>query len=132
MFWITKYRHNKIVDHYQKTIDDLREALWRKEKFEKITEKLVDITAKINPKAFNQDGSYSLTGDGGWITAGSIDVMASLDDSVPRYVEDYFGGRCIKQEAYPVTILDENGKATYALTATKPDKNKRFILEYKF
>lgn len=118
MFWITKYRHNKILAQYQEHIDDLKEALYRKEKFEEICDKLADKTL-----------GHGMALD---TCIGSVDVMSCLDDSVPRYVEDYFGGKCIKQEATPVTILDDMGKATYALTATKPDKNKRFILEYKF
>lgn len=121
MFWITKYRHNKIVEQYQKNIDDLREALWRKEKFEEITEKLAEISVYNGSKIMGMEGCC-VTGSG----------ELRLPDDVARYVPDYFGGQVIKQEAYPVTILDENGKATYALTATKPDKNKRFILEYKF
>lgn len=122
MFWITKYRHNKILAQYQEHIDDLKQALYRKEKFEEICEKLADKNTKLTSDLYAATGSC----------ISSVSVMDHLDDTVPRYVPDYFGGRCIKQEAYPVTILDDMGKATYALTATKPDKNKRFILEYKF
>jgi hypothetical protein len=43
-------------------------------------------------------------------------------------VTDYFGGKVIKQEATPVTILDETGKATYGLTKKPADKGKKFLL----
>ncbi len=115
MLWITKYRHNKIVAKYENHIEDLREALNRKESFEKIMDKLVDKT------------NY-LVGMSDTLVSGA-DIMASLDDSVPRYVEDVNGGRVIKQEATPVTILDENGKATYGLTKEAPDKGKRYQLK---
>jgi hypothetical protein len=114
MFWITKYKHNKITEAYQRQIDDLREALNRKESFEKIMDKVVDKT-------------NSLTVDFA-SCVGTADLMMHLDDSVPRYVEDYFGGKVIKQEATKVTILDENGKATYALTKKPADKGKKFLL----
>lgn len=114
MLWITKYRHNKIIARYEDNIKDLREALWRKEKFEEILGKLTD-------KA-NVFGDASMT----WVSGG--DVMACLDDSVPRYVEDVLGGKVIKQEATPVTILDENGKATYGYTKQKADKGRTYKL----
>ncbi len=114
---MTKYKHNKIVEEYRGAIKDLREALWRKEKIEEICDKLADKTEDLS----SQMGHYA-----------SMDIMDSLDDTVPRYVEDYFGGKVIKQEATPVTILDANGKATYGLTAKKPEKGKTWILHYEF
>ena len=115
MFWITKYRHNEIVAQRERAIKDLREALWRKEKFEEILDKLTDKT--------NLFASASMD----YVSASSI--MDCLDDSVPRYVEDRNGGKVIRQEATPVTILDENGKATYGLTKEAPDQGKRYQLK---
>jgi hypothetical protein len=117
MIWITKYRHNKIVAGYEKYVEDLREALNRKEGFEKILEKLVDET-------------NALTVGYGTCVSGSGGVMSALDDTVPRYVEDYFGGKVIKQESTPVTILDVNGIAIYGVTARKPEKGKTYILHH--
>lgn len=114
MFWITKYRHNKIVEQYIDTIKDLREALFRKEKFEEICEKLTD---KVNVLVATED----------YVSA-SASVMDRLDDTVPRYVDDYFGGKVIRQEATPVTILDSKGKASYGVTKQDPDEGKKFIL----
>jgi hypothetical protein len=114
MFWITKYKHNKIVVVMQKNIDDLREALWRKKKLEEICEKLTD---KV--------GAMEATID---IGCGQTSVMDQLDDSIPQYVDDYFGGRVIKQEATSVTILDSKGHAKYGLTKKKPKKGEKYIL----
>ena len=118
MLWITKYRHNKIVEEYKEAIKDLRQALWRKDSITSILESLVEKVNFVSGQYI--DSSLGSLGSGG--------IMAALDDSVPRYVDDYFGGRVIKQEATPVTILDHKGKATYGLTACKPEKGKTFIL----
>ena len=120
MLWITKYRHNKITEQYQKQIDDLREALNRRDDIVEILDRLTD----------KEKSPYlSVDACGDWAT--SSNVMNALDDSVPRYVEDYFGGKVIKQESTPVTILDEQGKATYSQTAQKPDENKTYKLVQK-
>ena len=119
MIWITKYRHNKIVAQYQEAIDDLKATLNRKETMEKILDKLTD-------KISSSDYLTASTVD--WVTSSGELI---LPPDVPRYVEDYFGGKVIKQEAHPVTILDENGKATYGVTAKKPEKNKRYVLHEK-
>jgi hypothetical protein len=118
MIWITKYRHNKIVEGYEEHIKNLTEALNRKENFEKIMDKLVDKTNDFSSRCLNYvDGSSS--------------VMSALDDTVPRYVEDYFGGKVIKQEATNVTILDPKGKATYGLTKKPANKGKDYLLVIK-
>ena len=114
MLWITKYKHNTIVKKYQDHIEDLREALNRKESFEKIMDKLVDRTASMSCRLDTCIGSAS--------------VMSCLDDTIPRYVPDHFGGKVIIQEATSVTILDEKGKATYAFTAEKADKGRTYKL----
>lgn len=117
MFWITKYRHNEIVKQYQEAIEDLKESLNRK-----------DLIVEILDRITNKETSpyLTLTTDMGYVT--SRDIMSCLDDTVPRYVDDYFGGKVIKQEATPVTILDADGKATYSQTAQKPDKGRRYVL----
>jgi len=74
-----------------------------------------------------------------YLTKGYLDNVISwasgsaqikLSDDVAVYVDDYFGGRVIKQEATSVTILDKKGKATYGLTARKADKGKDYILHF--
>ena len=116
MFWITKYRNDQICKDYEDTISLLMNSL-------AFRDDVVEILDRITKK----ETSPFITAD----SAGeycSFDVMAALDHSVPRYVEDYFGGKVIKQESTPVTILDENGKATYSQTAQKPSKDKSYRL----
>lgn len=122
MFWITKYRHNKIVEEYKEALQIQKENLNRKEKFESICDKLTDISDKLTTKYSDIIGtidSYAFAG-----TAGEL----VLPDNVPVYVDDYFGGKVIKQESHPVTILDETGKATYGVTAKKLPKGQTYHL----
>lgn len=74
------------------------------------------------------EGKFSiLTTNGyGGISLSNASVM--LSDSVAQYVDDYYGGKVIKQEATPVTILDSQGKATYALTRRPADKGRNYLL----
>ena len=76
MLWITKYRHNKIVEEYQKAINDLKETLNRKEKFEEILDRITD-----------KDKSPFAFADGSCVSG--MDIMHHLDETVPRYTDDY-------------------------------------------
>ena len=118
MFWITKYRHNKIVEEYQGAIKDLQASLNRRNDIVELIDKVTDIT---------RSNKNFITSLDGCIAGGELNIPAD----VARYVDDYYGGKVIRQEATPVTILDENGKATYALTAKQPPKGKKYILESK-
>jgi len=125
MFWITKYRHNKIVEEYKEAIQTQKENLNRKEKFEDICEKLTNISDKLADKTSDLITSLDgITCAGGW-------SEINLPDNVPVYVDDYFGGKVIKQESHPVTILDEKGKATYGVTAKKLPKGQTYHLVTK-
>ena len=118
MIWITKYRHNKIVERYEELLKQYKEQINRKDKMEEIMDKLTD---KVSICESSLSVSTRIT---------AKELMSALPDTVPVYVEDYFGGKVIKQEATPVTILDKNGKATYGLTARKAEKNKLYILHH--
>ena len=120
MFWITKYRHNKIVEQYEEALQVQKENLNRKQAFERITEKLTDITERLTDKF---DGITANLDD--CISAGEL----ILPNDVPRYVPDYYGGKVIKQEATKVVSIDSDGNATYHWTATKPPKGRTFIVD---
>ena len=124
MFWISKYTHNKIVKEYQDALDVQKENINRKEKFEEICEKLTDIVGKIDVRAYENIVSSGQ----GFATTVDLDVMAKLDDSVAQYVDDYFGGKVIKQEATKLIVIDEKGKATYHHTKKRPNKGKVYKL----
>jgi hypothetical protein len=122
MFFITKYRHNRIVQRYADQTEEYRQALYRKDKMVEIVDLLATRTVELTNKFAGISTSI-----------GSADVMDRLDDTVARFVPDVLlGGQVIKQEGTPVTILDENGKATYGLTKKKPTDKQRFIIHYQF
>ena len=103
------------MKQYAEHITDLKEALYRKEKFEEICEKLTD-KAEVYATACDI------------YTTDPADIMDSLDETIPRYVEDFFGGKVIKQESNPVTILDRSGKATYGVTKKALPKGQKYHL----
>lgn len=110
--FVTKKKYQRALEKIEHLEHSLAEAQNLKFVFEKITDKV-------------SENSDFISVVGSWATSAG-DLI--LPDDVPRYVEDYFGGKVIKQEATPVTILDKNGKATYSQTAQKPDKDKRYKL----
>lgn len=63
-----------------------------------------------------------ITASGGNITddfhLGGVD----FNKDVAVYIDDYFGGKVIKQESIKVVILDKEGNATCARTAQKNKK----------
>ena len=110
---ITDKRHKEIVDDYKykmgKMITQLAEARDLKNILDRLTDKF-DLIASPRSCVL------------------SVGVMNCLDDTIPRYVEDYFGGRVIKQESTPITILDEKGIATYGMTKKPADKGRKYLL----
>lgn len=111
MFWITKYRHNKIVAEYKEALEISKQNINRKEKFEEITEKLTDIADRLTDKFDGVIASID-----GCIAEGNL----ILPNDVARYVDDYYGGQVLKQEATKLVVIDKDGNATYHWTAKKP------------
>lgn len=72
-------------------------------------------------------GSVDAMSDGAITSSSILGALKSHD--VAMYVDDYYGGKVIEQESHPVTVLDENGKATYHKTKQKPDKGFNYKLE---
>jgi hypothetical protein len=70
-------------------------------------------------------GLSFLTSSGGGVY---WDNNTLLGDHVAVYVDDYFGGKVIKQEATKVVIIDKNGKTTEAFSKQKPDKGYSYKL----
>lgn len=119
--FITKKKHDAIVKDLLTRVDMYKQY----DEMRKDNQKNNNILIEILEKLANKSNLYA---DASMSYVTGTDIMAHLDDSVPRYVEDYFGGKVIKQEATPVTILDSKGKATYGLTKMPPDKNREYKL----
>lgn len=73
-----------------------------------------------------EDSVFALTGT---IGASISDGQINFPDDVLVYVDDYYGGKVIKQEATDLTVLDASGKATYHKTKQAPDKGYKYRLE---
>lgn len=50
-------------------------------------------------------------------------------DNVPQYVDDIFGGRVIKQEAFKGIVIDKDGNVKTGLTKLPPDIGYSYKLE---
>lgn len=126
--FISKKKHDIIVADLMKRIDLHKQYDEMRKDNQKNNEKLIEILEALN------------AGRKDFLTADSIHGLAvacgggyeiTLPDNVPVYVEDVLGGKVIKQEATPVTILDEKGKATYGYTKDKADKGRAYKLIQK-
>lgn len=112
--FVSKHKYQKALDK----IEHLEKSLAEAQNLKFVFETLTDVTRN------NSDFISSLDG-----TLSASSVMDSLDDSVAIYVDDYYGGKVIKQEATPLTVLDKNGKATYHYTAKPPKKGHKYRYE---
>lgn len=59
---------------------------------------------------------------------GMADIELGLSDAIPRYVEDYFGGKVIKQEATKVIAITAEGEVKTGLTKQTPDEGYKYKL----
>lgn len=100
-------------ERIQKLEKEISEARNLKEILDKLTIKWTTITS-----------SGGIDNDVSWIGG----THFSLDESVLVYVDDYFGGKVIKQEATKLVIVDEKGDVTYSQTKQSPDKGFKYKL----
>jgi len=112
-----KASYEKVILKLTKERDEARDL---KEILEKLTKKS-EITGDLVSGFGLVSNNYS---DGGPIL--SID-----EDKIPVYVNDYFGGKYIKQESTKLVELDPTGKATYHFTEQKADKGFSYKLIQK-
>ena len=114
---ITNKFHEKIVNQLKEQIALLVMQLREAKDLKDILTAVVRKTETLATKDF--------------VAANFEYLNVSLPDNYLHYVDDYFGGKVIKQEATDVTILDEKGKATYGVTRQKADKGKKYKLVIK-
>lgn len=115
--FILKSKHEKIVA-------ELKQRITQAEDLHKLLENIIDKTGiPTPPKNWVSGASLSVLKDGilGW-------TGYSLPDNVAQYVDDYFGGKVIKQEATKVVILEKDGERKEAFTKQKPDKGFSYKL----
>lgn len=116
MFISTK-KHNRIKEEvaqlYQKKIDSLTRELEYAQNLKSIVEKLYPL--------HRIDGSTIRLN-----VSGSSELI--LPDKVPVYVEDYLGGKVIKQEATKVIHITKEGEVKTGLTKQSADKGYSYKL----
>lgn len=79
----------------------------------------------------NKFSGLTINGNGFSITGGSWNTDLVLPDNVAQYVDDYFGGKVIKQEAIKVIEINKDGEIKTGLTKQKPDKGYSYKLVRK-
>lgn len=111
--FISKKAHNKIVDQLYRELGEAKDL-------QVLLKEIVNKTGIPIPPSV-KGGHMFLDSEGGW---GST----YFPDDVAVFVEDYFGGSVIKQEATKVVVLNEDGEASYYLTSKSPDKGRKYLL----
>lgn len=113
--FISKKKHNQIIEHKDKTINDYLTKINYLEKELDRAQDLKTILEKLYPL-------YTVKGLGLNFT-GSSSAELILPDHIPVYVEDILGGKVIKQEATKVIRITKDGEVKTGLTKQKADKN---------
>lgn len=100
---LTNKEYKKLLDYNLELIQEAKEARDLKKILDKIT-------------------SLTINGSGFAVSGGTWSTNLTLPDDVPRYVEDYCGGRVIKQEATKVIEITKTGEIKTGLTKQPADK----------
>ena len=122
--FITKRKHEQIIEHKDKSINDAQKRVLDLEKELRQAKDLKAILEDINNR-----NSVVTTGEGLTITEGLAGTSVTLDDSVAVYVKDMLGGKkVIKQEAVRCYKLSEDGSVEKGYTKKKADKGYNYKL----
>jgi len=117
--FITIKKHNQIIEHKNKTIDDYYAKIV---KLEKELQEAKDLKFIIN--------KFSSLLDIGFNTV-NADWRINLPDSVLQYTDDILGGKVVKQEGNRCIVIDEKGEVKTGLTKQKIDKGYSYKLVRK-
>lgn len=113
---ITTKKHKKIVAEivqgYEQKIAEYKEKADLKHLLNKLIERSNLLYSGSNTIRFSDSGRLEV----------------EFPNDIPRYVEDYFGGKVFKQEANTVVVLSKDGSAKYYQTKKSPDKGYSYIL----
>lgn len=121
--FITKKKHNQIIEHKDKTINDYYAKIV---KLENELEQSMDLKNLLEKFGDNlgillASGSYIMTASGN-------DWKLNLPDNVLVYEEDILGGKVIKQEGTKCLMVDKDGNVKTGLTKQKADKGYNYKL----
>ena len=119
---ITNKKHNQIIEHKDKTINDYLAKIMKLEKELDEARRLEKILDKISDKWITSGNGIVMSSHGG------LGYELSINENVAQYVDDYFGGKVIKQEATKLIEIAIDGKVGTAYTKQKPDKGYKYKL----
>lgn len=121
--WISKKEYESLYCSMVKAEQLEKENAYLKEKTD-----LVKLLERFERKDESLDtGKFSITGGS---ISGSVSIMGvDFDKDVAVYIDDYFGGKVIKQESIKVIAIDKDGNVTYGRTDRK-NKKKDFQRDY--
>lgn len=117
---ITTKKHNKIIS-------ELKEEYAKKHA--QLTQELKE--AKDLKEILQKMSSLTINGNTWGVTGGSWNISTAkleLNDTIAQYVDDYFGGKVIKQEATKVIEITSDGKMVDGYTKQKPDDGYKYKL----
>ena len=119
--FISKKKHNQIIEHKDKTINDY---------FTKITKLEKELgEAKDLKTILNKFSSITINGMDWGISGGSWSaVPMTIPDTVLQYTDDILGGKVIKQEGVKCLVIDSKGDVKTGLTKQKADKGYSYKL----
>lgn len=113
-------RKNCTIERLERENNRLKEELKESKDLKKILEAVGKITDDYS-------GVLALSGSGSLSTAYE-DIENSLSDAIPRYVDDIFGGKVIKQEATKAIVISKDGEIKTGLTKQKAEKGYSYVL----
>lgn len=135
--FITKKKHNQIIEHKDKTINDyLKKILSLESDIEQGHKSHLVIVGELKKELeearnlkliieklyplYSMEGSILSGSNGSW--------SLNLPDNVLQYTEDILGGKVIRQEGNKCLVVDKEGKVKTGLTKQKVDKGYRYKL----
>jgi hypothetical protein len=118
--FITKKHHDRIVADLKTSLKNSEDWVEEMRKQRDAAQKLAGVLEKLADKAQKFDTFAS----------GSLNFKSelSLPDNVPVYVDDYFGGKVIKQEATKVIEISADGDIKTGVTKCKADNGYGYVL----
>lgn len=119
---ITNKKHNQIIEHKDKTINDYLAKILKLEKELSEARDLKAILEKLYPlhEVFGSVLNCVNGVNGGY--------ELRLPDEVLQYTEDILGGKVIKQEGTKCLVIEKDGTVKTGLTKQKADKGYSYKL----
>ena len=118
--FITKKKHNRIIEHKDKTINDYYTKIVKLEKELEQSKDVKSLLEKFSNGLFTIAGLDYINGVASY--------SMPIPDNVLQYTEDILGGKVIKQEGTKCLIVDKNGNVKTGLTKQKVDKGYSYKL----